>query len=382
MFCPNHFLDDGSPIKYRTRYPARSKIPTKVPLAANAPVLKAVRKVLLSAGEVSVSILTGHSFSVGKFILVNKKCEVQQKSFGSRFAVKPKLLSMPKSKPTKQHKRAGSTRKPGSTLVPEGEDGNNRPSPSVHWNFTLFDYSEADIANILEVGSNGSKILYFQEERGEKSGKEHLQGYIAFKKKCRPIGMFDNKTIDWSKTRFEERGRAYPLKDDTRFGRRWTLLDGKVPTVRRYEKILPDPYPWQKEIIDLCATEPDKRTIHWYWEATGGVGKSTLAKYIVKHYNAIVVSGKAADMKCAIARRVEEVGTAYDVVIMDIPRSIDEKFFSYTGIEEIKNGLFFNGKYESGMVVTEYPHVIVFANRPPDVDKMSADRWHVVEIGK
>jgi len=50
-------------------------------------------------------------------------------------------------------------------------------------------------------------------------------------------------------------------------------------------------------------------------------------------------------------------------------------------LESIKNGLFFSGKYESTQVVMNSPHLIIFANEPPDKSKMSADRWHIVRIG-
>lgn len=282
---------------------------------------------------------------------------------------------MPKSKHVSAHRRAGSVK------ILSGEDGNTRPSPSIHWCFTLFNYTEADIANILQVGTNGSKKLYFQEERCPTSGRDHLQGYIAFKKKCRPIGMFDNRTINWQKANNWRSARLYPLKDDTRFGRRWTLLDGKIPTVRTYRPLLPEPFPWQQEIIDMCKKQPDKRKIHWYWEATGAAGKTTLTKYIVKNFNALMISGKASDMKCAIAKKYKKTGSGYDVVILNVPRCVNSKFISYTGIEEIKNGLFFSGKYESTMVMTDHPHMIVFANEPPDKSKMSMDRWCIKNVG-
>jgi len=53
---------------------------------------------------------------------------------------------------------------------------------------------------------------------------------------------------------------------------------------------------------------------------------------------------------------------------------------SYTGMEEIKDMFFYSGKYEGGMVCGRNPHVMVFANEPPDYDKMSANRWKVTEI--
>ena len=56
-------------------------------------------------------------------------------------------------------------------------------------------------------------------------------------------------------------------------------------------------YPWQKEIEDLSMTEPDGRTIHWYWENEGGVGKSSFCKYMyIKHGAITIQGGKLADI--------------------------------------------------------------------------------------
>ena len=42
--------------------------------------------------------------------------------------------------------------------------------------------------------------------------------------------------------------------------------------------------------------------------------------------------------------------------------------------------MIYSGKYEGGQIFMDYVHVIVFANRPPDVGKMSADRWNIKQI--
>ena len=60
------------------------------------------------------------------------------------------------------------------------------------------------------------------------------------------------------------------------------------------------------------------------------------------------------------------------VVIVDIPR-VNRGHFSVAGIEEIKNMFFFSGKYEGGMVSGPIPHVICFANVPPNQEEMSRD---------
>ena len=49
-------------------------------------------------------------------------------------------------------------------------------------------------------------------------------------------------------------------------------------------------------------------------------------------------------------------------------------------MEAIKNGCFFSGKYESGMVRFNSPHILVFANEPPERTKLSQDRWCVFAL--
>jgi len=57
-----------------------------------------------------------------------------------------------------------------------------------------------------------------------------------------------------------------------------------------------------------------------------------------------------------------------------------ENYISYEALEEIKDGLFFSGKYESGMVCINPPHVVVLCNFAPDESKLSKDRWVIKNI--
>lgn len=68
-----------------------------------------------------------------------------------------------------------------------------------------------------------------------------------------------------------------------------------------------------------------------------------------------------------------------DICIMDFPRTV-EGYVSYSAIEEIKNGMFFNGKFESSMVMFNTPHIVIFANFLPDTSKLSKDRWVIENI--
>ena len=70
-----------------------------------------------------------------------------------------------------------------------------------------------------------------------------------------------------------------------------------------------------------------------------------------------------------------------NTIIWDIPR-VNRNAVSYAAIEAIKNGLVCNTKYETGVKVFNPPHIIIFANFPPDLDEdnLSKDRWMITEL--
>jgi len=63
---------------------------------------------------------------------------------------------------------------------------------------------------------------------------------------------------------------------------------------------------------------------------------------------------------------------------------VKQNKISYDALEQLKDGLISNNKYETGCFVINRPHVFVFANKPPDNDEeedyMSSDRLCVHEI--
>lgn len=258
----------------------------------------------------------------------------------------------------------------------EIEEGNTRPpqiSPSIRWCFTLHNYNQDDIDDILIVCSNSSKFSIFSKENGKEGETPHLQGYIEFKKKVRPVGMFNNKTFHWEKAKGkQEHNLEYIRKEKGDF---W--FNGKFV---RGLKIIKHLRPWQQEVVDIIKEEPNDRTIHWFWESKGNLGKSALVKYLVVKHDALVLSNKATDMKYGIVKYIEKHIIPPEIIIVDIPRSIDLNYFSYTGTEEVKGGCFFSPKYECDMKVYNNPHILIFANEEPDLEKCSADRWVVHDL--
>lgn len=261
----------------------------------------------------------------------------------------------------------------------ERREGNTRPPSSKRWCFTY---------HVAPKGSNGSYMLpvefenwlgangeyYVSYELGEEKSTPHLQGYIEFNRKVRAVGLFD-KRIHWEKSRGNRNDNiSYISKEGIKI---WTNM--KLP-----EKII-DPlenvklFPFQNEICEMAKTRNDgeieTRFVYWYFEESGNWGKTSLAKHLCIKYNAAYVNGAAKDIKYAVS----QLFPFPKIIIFDFTRS-QENFISWEGIESVKNGIFFNSKYESTQVIMNSPLVICFANYAPDVEKLSLDRWKIKQI--
>lgn len=136
---------------------------------------------------------------------------------------------------------------------------------------------------------------------------------------------------------------------------------------------------WQQDIVDMVEDEPDERKIFWFWDEKGGIGKSVFTKHMVLKHSALVCNGSSKDMMYFVQMRLKKKKPP-KIIIFDIPRAKSKDFLSYVGIEKLKDGCFLSTKYESDMVVYNPPHVIVFANWPPDDNKLSSDRWEIKDI--
>lgn len=264
--------------------------------------------------------------------------------------------------------------------VPKGsavENGNTksstaRISPALRWCFTWNNYISTAPGMLNMKFREICEKFVFQPEIGA-NGTPHLQGAIWLKKKARPTSFGLPKAIHWELMRNEEASENYCQKSDTNNGK---VYKWGFPVEL---KIISELRPWQVEVEKVCLNEPDGRTIHWYWESIGNVGKSSFCKYMYYTHGALVIQGgKLADiMNIMFNANMNDINT----VIIDIPRNNGNKV-SYNSIECILNGMITNTKYETGIKIFNPPNVIVFSNYPPDLDEDNAskDRWKVTEI--
>lgn len=258
-----------------------------------------------------------------------------------------------------------------------GTEGGNTKTPSYKarkYVFTLNNYLESEMSKINMFLEQNTIKYICGKEVGE-CGTPHLQGYMEFKN---PIHFNKLKKVN-------DRWHIEKAKGSALDNYNYCSKDGDfkykgimLPYVEHIEKM----YDWEQCIIDMILDKPpDDRSIWWFWEPIGTRGKTTFQKWIITHYdNVLAISGCAKDMKNAIIQNIKEGGMLPSTVIMNIPKNRNMKHISYDGIEEIKDMMFYSGKYEGGMVVGPCPRFIVFANDTPLIEMMSMDRWRVVKL--
>ena len=134
--------------------------------------------------------------------------------------------------------------------------------------------------------------------------------------------------------------------------------------------------PWQLALMHEVDGKPSPRKIIWYVDEEGAKGKTFMTRFLVSNHGATMLGGKGKDMFYAYKNE--------PIVIFDLSRGTVCKQtgvvidFDYQSMEKIKDGIFFNSKYEASMRYRPHDaHVIVFANGYPLMDEMSLDRWDI-----
>ena len=252
-------------------------------------------------------------------------------------------------------------------------------SPRNKWCFTLNNYTEKEHSSIVSLLESSSIYFYvIGKETGEK-GTPHLQGFIGLKDSKKKFRM----------TKFEELCvrdgkkcmRCFGAEGDRFQNLKYCSKDGDFVTnivLPKQAKVYTDwdDYPWALKLIDILKEEPDERKI--YWVVGGqGKGKSAFMRYCVRYFNGIILNGGASNMKNGIVEYYKQNGCYPGLILSNIPFDKDLSRITYSGYEDIKDMLFYSGKYEGGMVEGAQPHMIIFANGYPDTENV---KFEVITI--
>ena len=141
-------------------------------------------------------------------------------------------------------------------------------------------------------------------------------------------------------------------------------------------------YPWQKKLLSITKEKANRRDIHWIYEKIGGTGKSTFCDYLECTQEGVLTisdSGSMRDIADVIRNWTTANGNPKHI-ILDLPRTLNDRTSIYTIIENIKNGRLTCTKYAGARLRFRTPHVFVFANWKPMLTHLSVDRWHIHKI--
>ncbi|AET73220.1 replication associated protein [Phaeocystis globosa virus 12T] len=255
----------------------------------------------------------------------------------------------------------------GNTITPSLSN-KTQISPCKRWCFTLNNYTNEQYSSIVLLFNSKATTYVIGDEVGEQ-GTPHLQGYVEFRDKLRPLNLFEFKGIHWEKAKGNKDANiAYCSKEKVKSSK----------GIPKPIKTLDTLYPWQAAIEKIALGEPDDRKIYWYWDDDGNIGKSAFIKYmIIKHKILFCSGGKHADIMTLVFNQDMDETSC---VMFDIPRA-NKGHISYASLESIKNGMVCNTKYETGVKVFNPPNLFVFANFPPeDETQLSADRWVITKL--
>jgi len=295
-----------------------------------------------------------------------------------------------------------------------------RANACKRWCFTINNYTAAEQQAIVDSVDNFDYIV-FGREHGD-SGTPHLQGFLCLKVKLRlnnvkalpgfqrahlevsrgtpkeasdyckkdgdfeeygtlPDGQGRRSEFDTLKEWIKEQDPAPSHRDLAEnfpslwgryrsavlsflelFGRKPTLVDGPLR-------------PWQNALNDIIIQDPDDRKIIFVVDPDGNRGKSWLIRYWFSTRDDVqrLSVGKRDDLAYAIDE-------SKSLFVFDIPRGQSE-YLQYCILEQLKDRMIFSPKYDSRTkILSKTPHVVVFMNEDPDRNKMSRDRYRVMNI--
>lgn len=263
-------------------------------------------------------------------------------------------------------------------VVQEGESvlGNTIPkrvrvNPYNGWCYTFNNYTESDVVQIFSFMRESSEYFYaVSKEIAPTTGTPHLQGYIALKdkkKKMRWDSLGFSTNIKWIAAKGTPQQNHKYISKGKEF---LTNIKVKRPLIK--ESLTRQ---WQTDLeTELLTTIPDFRTIHWYWSKHGKKGKSTFVRYMIDaHDVGMINKGSHADM---INQFYNFGDNTPDILLINIPK--DMKRISYAALEDIKDGVVNNSKYETGRIRFNPPHIVVFCNFPIEEGHFSNDRIKMV----
>lgn len=295
---------------------------------------------------------------------------------------------------------------------------------STRWCFTLNNYTDAEHAAVSDLLS-GDSVKYAVVGREGTDRTPHLQGFIVFKSNKRfnavrsllprahieptraksvVAAEYCKKELDFDEYgSIGHQGERTDLKELIAWGDQFCVEHGYPATegdvaqaypeavvkfprlVHLFELRAPTPilrpadsdlHSWQSAVLDEVMEEADDRKIKFFVDYEGGKGKTFLQQMMVSH--------RPDQVQCLGVCKRDDMAHMVDVrksvFCINVPRGT-MSHLQYPILEMLKDRMICSPKYNSTMkILRQVPHVLVFCNEDPDMDKMSMDRYDIVTL--
>jgi hypothetical protein len=234
---------------------------------------------------------------------------------------------------------------------------------------------EQAFKNLEPMGLISEKFIW-GEEYGKSGKTPHIQGAMILGNKKRASTLqadyFKNGV---SLFKLKNWGHAfdYCCKEGNNI-----VSSEKIP---KPLKIISSLYNYQLKIIEHLKDEPNDRDILWVF-GTYNLGKTQLCKYLVHNKLAFgPLEGEKKHMLCIVSENINE---DCFILYLTADESKYQKRSFFDVIEKVKDGFFMShfGTEGTKPVLMNSPHILIFANQPPDMDRTNMDknRFKVFEI--
>lgn len=297
------------------------------------------------------------------------------------------------------------------------------------WCFTLNNYTQQEYEDLTGSAPELWSYIVVGKEVGE-SNTPHLQGYGILKTKrrlrqvkqlpglgrahlevsrgtpkeaseyCKKDGQFDEygelPATQGKRNEFE-RFREWLLEQEERptdadvfiefpslYGRYRNNLQHIMDIVIPRPSLVPDGAQlreWQRQLDQRVRPDGqfnhNDRRVFVVVDTQGNTGKSFMTRWWLSDSDVksqVLMVGRRDDLAHAIDPQCE-------LFIFDVPRG-ELQYFQWSIVEQLKNGVIFSPKYQSGTKFLRKGSatVVIFTNEKPDRTKLSRDRWSVMRI--
>jgi len=231
---------------------------------------------------------------------------------------------------------------------------------------------------------NALKWIFGREGKAEPH-TPHLQCYIRFEKETRRSTIKSCFTKDfWMDLTRKSKGKTIEDMDIDNYD--YCSKEGDFETnfnphpipIEIIEKLKP----FQVSLETILLGEVNKNKIIWVYDSIGQIGKTEMVRRWFHKYNVpFAYGGKCSDIVNLVYNNKKYfLSSNKCAMVYNFGRDTEPEKISYKSMETISDGAISNTKFEAGCFIMNKPHVFVFANCLPIMDKLTANRWIIKTV--